>query len=125
MAPLLSIFSVRREHRLRANSDFQRVRREGESVANKWLVLIQAPSPDSKTRFGFAVGKKIEGAVGRNRIKRRLREHLRRHLQAGKIRAGVDVVIIARTAARDADYHTLSRALDELLGRAGLWQEEQ
>lgn len=115
---------MQRHYRLRANADFQRVRRVGKSVANSWLVLIQAPSPTGQSRFGFAVGKKLGGAVERNKIKRRLREHLRLHLQEGHLRPGVDVVIIARSAASSADYETLGGALDQLLGRAGLWKKE-
>ncbi len=111
---------MRRTLRLRANSDFQRVRKQGKSVANPLLVLIQAPNPDGNTRFGFAVGKKIGGAVVRNKVKRRLREHLRLMWQAGQLRVGVDVVVIARDTAGSATYATLSRALDDLLRRSGL-----
>lgn len=115
---------MRRDLRLRANSDFQRVRRVGKSVANPLLVLVQAPNPSGQSRFGFSVGKKLGGAVARNKLKRRLREQLRQYVQAGRLRAGVDVVIIARAPASEADYPSLCRALDELLSRARLWQEE-
>ncbi len=94
----------------------------GRSVSNAWLVLVHAPNPAGRLRFGFAVGKKVGGAVQRNQIKRRLREQARLHVRAGRVRAGADVVIIARSAAREADFATLSTALDELLRRAGLWQ---
>ncbi|MGB0387287.1 MAG: ribonuclease P protein component [Ardenticatenaceae bacterium] len=114
---------MQRKYRLRANADFQRVRRTGQSVANRWFVLVWAPNELDHCRFGFAVGKKLGGAVERNKIKRRLRTMLRLHLQADQLRSGMDVVIIARHAARDADYHTLNRALNKLLGRARLWQK--
>jgi ribonuclease P protein component len=68
---------MRRSLRLRANTDFQRVRQDGRSVANPYLVLLQRRNTEGNTRFGFAVGKKIGGAVVRNRLKRRLREHVR------------------------------------------------
>jgi ribonuclease P protein component len=64
----------------------------------------------------------VGGAVERNRVKRRLRERLRLHLKEARLRSGLDVVIIARAPARDADYQTLGRALDDLLERAGLWK---
>jgi ribonuclease P protein component len=111
---------MRRSLRLRANADFQRVRKEGRSVANPLLVLLQRRNVDGNTRFGFAVGKKVGGAVVRNKVKRRLREHLRLLWQAGQLRSGVDVMVIARDKASDATYATLSRALDDLLKRSGL-----
>jgi ribonuclease P protein component len=116
---------VRRDLRLRDNSDFQRVRRVGKSVANSWLVLVQAPNPQGRSRYGFTVSKKLGGAVQRNKLKRRLREHLRLHLQASRLRPGVDVVVIARRAARGADYQTLSHALDDLLARARLLKRNE
>lgn len=113
---------MQRKFRLRANSDFQRVRNVGQSVVNRWLVLVWAPNQLEHSRFGFAVGKKLGKAVQRNKIKRRLREQLRLHLQADHLRSGIDVIVIARHAAKDADYNTLRRALNQLLSRARLWK---
>jgi RNase P protein component len=48
------------------------------------------------------------------------REHMRLMWQAGQIRPGADVVVIARDKASGASYATLSRALDDLLKRGGL-----
>ncbi len=114
---------VRRELRLRSNADFQRVRRAGRSVANPLLVLQYVRNPAGQNRFGFAVGKKVGGAVERNLIKRRLREWLRIHYEAGRLQAGIDLVLIARTAASGAESQVLGGALQDLLGRAGLWRE--
>ena len=116
---------MQRKFRLRANADFQRVRHIGKSVANRWLVLVWAPNELEHSRFGFAVGKKLGGAVKRNKIKRRLRTQLRLHLQADHLRSGIDVIIIARHAAKEADYDTLRRALNQLLGRARLWRRRR
>lgn len=113
---------MHRDNRLRASSDFQRVRNVGKSVANPSFVLVWAPNPEGRLRFGIAVGKKIGGAVTRNKIKRRVREHLRQQVRAAALKRGVDVLIIARAAARDADYQTVTQALDDLLGRARLWK---
>lgn len=115
---------MRRSLRLRANSDFQRVRRVGKSVANPLLVLLVAPNPEGNSRFGFAVGKKVGGAVVRNKIKRRLRERTRLYWQEQRIKSGQDVVIIARDRTREADYATLSNALTDLLRRSGLLRGE-
>jgi len=114
---------MQKQFRLRANADFQRVRRMGKSVANRWLVLVWVPNELAHSRFGFAVGKKLGGAVQRNKIKRRLREQLRLHLKANQLRSGMDVVIIARHATKEADYDTLHYALNRLLSRANLWNK--
>ena len=76
-----------RQSRLRANQDFQRVRREGRSWSSPLAVLIAAPNAADHTRFGFAVGKRIGNAVTRNRVKRRLREAER--MQSLAVMAGL------------------------------------
>lgn len=111
---------MRRSLRLRASADFQRIRKDGRSVANPFLVLLQSRNPEGKNRFGFAVGKRVGGAVVRNKVKRRLREHMRLVWQSGRLRPGVDTLVIARDKASGATYATLSRALDDLLKRSGL-----
>ncbi len=94
-------------------------------MANQLLVLVHAANAEGQSRFGFAVGKKLGGAVERNKIKRRLREQVRLHLRANRLRGGVDVIIIARPGARGTDHNALTRALDDLIRRAGLWQGEK
>lgn len=98
------------------------MRREGQSWSNRWLVLIRAPNQGPVSRFGFAVGKKLGGAVVRNRLKRQLREVIRLLVRQGCIVPGYDVVVIARQPAVGVPFETLNAALGELLRRAGLAQ---
>ncbi|HBY98185.1 MAG TPA: ribonuclease P protein component [Chloroflexi bacterium] len=114
---------MERRFRLRTNADFQRVRREGQSWSNRWLVLVRAPNQGPVSRFGFAIGKRVGGAVVRNRLKRQLREAIRLYLRQEHVAPGFDVIIIARQPAMGAPFATLVAALNELLSRAGLIQK--
>jgi ribonuclease P protein component len=114
---------MRRKHRLRANADFQRVRREGRSLAHPLLVILTLANGLEHSRFGFAVGRRIGKAVDRNRIKRRMRELVRVRVQKGEIAAGWDVVFIARHPMRDASFHQVDEAIGLMLRRAGLVSE--
>ena len=49
-------------------------------------------------RFGFTVSKKVGTAVERNRVRRRLRDIVRRHAALATL-AGHDYVLIGRRAA--------------------------
>lgn len=71
------------------------------------------------TRYGFAVGKRLGGAVVRNRLRRLLREGVWRI----PVDSGWDIVIVARSSAVMADYHQLRDAMQALLGRAHLLKE--
>ena len=70
------------------------------------------------TRFGLSTGRKLGGAVVRNRARRRLREALR--LMGPSFQPGWDVLIIARPGVVDADHETLVAALRRILARGGV-----
>lgn len=55
-------------------------------------------------RLGLAVGRKVGGAVQRNRVKRRLRELFRRHRE--RLPVPVDVVVIPLPGAAELDFAT-------------------
>jgi ribonuclease P protein component len=70
------------------------------------------------TRFGLSTGRKLGGAVVRNRVRRRLREALR--AMAPSFQLGWDVLIIVRPAIVDVDHEALVGALRRLLHRGGV-----
>ena len=107
---------MRKEQRLRKASDFAAVRRDGQSWADRLIVLAVRRNGLGVTRFGFTIGKRIGNAVTRNKIKRRLREASR----LSDVEQGWDVVFIARRGAASADYQMLSKSARELFRRARL-----
>ena len=113
---------LRRVQRLRSPRDFQRVRAQGRRVSGALLLLGYATRGESDnsglTRIGFSVSRRVGGAVVRNRVKRRLREVMRRKL--ARIAPGYDLVITARPGAADARMETLEQEVAGLLARARL-----
>ncbi len=78
-------------------------------------------------RVGIVVSRKVGKAVVRNRVRRRLREALREQLRQPVVEAAMsgsrpslDLLVIARPSAAEADYHELERSLTAALGRASL-----
>lgn len=114
---------IARRLRLRRSSDFEQVRRRGRTVSSPLIVLRVAPNGLAQNRYGFAVGRRVGKAVRRNRVKRWLREAVRRmhpHLQQG-----YDLVFVARGTLVDESvtYHEVAATVESLLKRAGLWEE--
>jgi ribonuclease P protein component len=115
--------SVRRG-RLSRSAEFERVYRQGQSRANRHLVVYAfANASTDAPRLGLSVSRAIGGAVQRNRVKRLLREAFAR--AEGELRSGHDVVVVARPPAGElAEREGLAgvqRSLTELLGDAGLF----
>lgn len=102
--------------RVRAKVEFDRVFADGRRTAGPLLSLhvLQDQQP---ARLGLAVSRKVDpDAVGRNRIKRVMRDrfrHLRSELAPGAY------VLVARVPAGKADNAALRAALHQLLQRAG------
>jgi ribonuclease P protein component len=114
---------MHKKHRLRANADIERLRREGHSVAHPLLVLLVLPNDQEISRFGFAVGRRIGNAARRNRVKRRMREAARQRLARQEVAAGWDILLIARRPIVDASYEQVDEAIGLLLRRAALVHE--
>jgi ribonuclease P protein component len=113
--------------RLSRSAEFERVYRHGRSTANRHLVLYSFPTTDEgRPRLGLSVSRKVGGAVERNLVKRLLRESFAQAEPA--MRAGHDVVVVARPEARELAEREglvgISTALDELIGKAGLRSAE-
>lgn len=87
--------------RLRAASEFSRVRAQGASFPAKFVVInVLKLGEGAPWRCGIITSRKVGGAVERNLVRRRLREIIR----AANLREGLWIVIIARWRAADASF---------------------
>lgn len=102
--------------RIRTGADFNAVFAGGRRSTHRLMALHVLARPDGEPRLGLAISRRVDPrAVGRNHIKRVLRDAFRR------IRpqlAPADYVVVARGAARDADAQALRDAFSQLLRKA-------
>lgn len=111
--------SFPRRYRLGGNRNYRYVYRRGKSYPSRSVVLIYLKGKEQ--RFGFSVSGKVGNAVARNRIRRCLREDVRRmrtSLKRGKY------VFIARKGIVDVPHAALTQELRRLLARANLMKED-
>jgi ribonuclease P protein component len=105
--------SATKPARLRRRQDFVRASKTGARFSARLFTMQMAgqgapngtddPDSDAVARFGFTVTRKVAGAVGRNRIRRRLKEALRVSGDLGA-RPGRDYVFVARRGALTAPF---------------------
>jgi ribonuclease P protein component len=101
-----------RSARIRKRADFLRVQQRGKKLSAGPLVGLVLPAFGPIARLGLTVSSKVGNAVVRARVKRQLREVFRRRRHSCP---PVELVIIARPAAREASSAELARAFVTLL----------
>lgn len=106
---------------IKRNHEFQRLYHKGKSAVSPYLALYCRRRRQPGNRLGFTVGKKVGGAVTRNRVRRRLREIYRLH--ESELRTGYDLVVVARVKAAFADYHKLESSFLSLADKLGVRAE--
>lgn len=98
-------------NRLVTADDYRQTVRRGRRKTTKHTVIYVLRNEDGcGARFGFIVSKAVGNAVTRNTVRRRLKA-ICRTLPVG----GVDVVIRALPAAKDATWKTLSEEVASVL----------
>jgi ribonuclease P protein component len=106
-------------HRLKLRREFERVRKEGRAVRGGLLMLSVLPVDGEKRfRVGLITSRRVGGAVARNRVRRRLREIVRRNQQA--LKGGIWFVVIARRSAAQTDSAALEAEWLRLAQRTGI-----
>jgi ribonuclease P protein component len=109
--------SFPKANRVVDKKDFERVFSGAERIVTNILVLLYCTNSPACCRLGLAISKKhVAKAVERNRIKRQIREFFR-HRKAEC--EGLDIVLVSRPAAVNADNRMLLRSLDELWRKLG------
>ena len=113
------MFAFPKTRRLTRASDFDRVKKAGHAERGKLMALATLEVQNSgASRAGFVASGRLGGAVVRNRVRRRLREIVRKHQH--NLREGLWIVVIARPDATKASYHALEDEWLRLAKRASI-----
>jgi ribonuclease P protein component len=105
--------------RLRKHADFGRAYAAGrkcQSASMSWWLAPQSQGTEGGSRVGLTVGKVLGKAHERNRIKRRMREALRRHLEL--LPPGCDMIFHPRRNVMTLKFAKLEAEIVRILEQA-------
>lgn len=102
-----------RERRITRGSEIRMLFKRGNRSRTLHLDVLDSGSPASYARVGLVVPKYGRTAVRRNRVKRRLREALRREVLPRLDARGIerDLLVRARRESYEARYEELAEEL--------------
>lgn len=111
-----------REHRLTKQKNFERIWKYGESFFIREIGFKILKNDLGISRFAFIVPNKIlKKAVSRNRLRRCLREIVRKRLKG--IKFGFDCLIIARPGIGELSYQELEEKIERILRKIKLLRD--
>ena len=108
---------------IKKNSEFQHIYRSGASYANRLLVMYIERNGEDGNRIGISVSKKVGNSIVRHHITRLLREIFR--LNNERIETGLNIILVARGAAKESDYRHLEGAYMHLCGLHHILKESK
>ncbi|MEK6605797.1 MAG: ribonuclease P protein component [Nitrospirota bacterium] len=114
--------STRAQHLLRNSAAIRLVFKEGKRVSCPLFTLLYRRNDLDRTRVGVVVGKKLGGAVARNRSKRRFRELGRLSLRG--VPCGLDLLILPKRESVVEPAGSLREIWQAVLKRAQLVASE-
>lgn len=103
---------------LRMNTQFRTVYYRGKSAADPLLIVFVRKNKEGITRVGITTGKKVGNAVKRSRCRRVIRVAWR--AVSPQVKAGYDVVLVARSKTAAVKSQQVTAALQRLLQTLGV-----
>ena len=113
---------LKRINRLKKRYQFNYVYKSGEHYSGEHIVLYVASSKTKNIKVGLAVTKKVGHAVVRNKVRRRLREIIKK--QVPNLKQNNNIIIVARDNINEASFEKLSNEFLKLIKKANLINEE-
>lgn len=111
-------YSLGKNRRLKKSGEIRRVLKKGKRFSGIYMNVFYLPEGNSKISIRLVKG--IKGGVERNKLRRRLREIVRKSFP--QLKSGY-FIIQGKDFGLDAGYNELKNDFNEICGENNLWQK--
>ncbi len=106
---------------LKNNEDFDRLIKNNKPFVYKDFLLYVEKNTNDLYHFGISISKHTTNAVGRNKLKRQIREIISHN----KFKNSFNCVIIARKSVINSDYNKMKDNLEFCFNKLNLIEGEE
>lgn len=107
---------------IKKNSDFERIIKNNQSFKYKYFILyVEKDNTITPYKFGLSVSKKITNAVGRNKIKRQLKDIIDKN----NYQNNFNCIIIVRKEILFKSYKEMREDLNEAFKKLNILKGEK
>ena len=103
-------------NRLRSRPEYLAIAKGARVARPAFVLQANRGRPGASARFGFTVSRRVGNSVIRNRVRRRLKELVRRD---GGGATGVDYVLVGRAAATNSPFAEMANQLASAMRQIG------
>ncbi|WP_423837264.1 ribonuclease P protein component [Tepidanaerobacter syntrophicus] len=109
--------------RLTKNLEFINVYKSGRRISSPFFVMYIKKNDLGYSRLGVSVSKKVGKSVVRNKIKRQIKEIIRKNYDF--INSGWDIVFSVKPAAVQLNYAQIEKEIISLLKRGRIYNDKK
>lgn len=109
---------LKKVNRLTKRKEFGYIYKHGKYSYNNYLTLIYVPTKLKKCRIGFSINKKTGKAHVRNKIKRQLRDIVRKIVD--NLNQNYNYVFVTKPEIVNLNYEQIKNAVSDVIAKAKL-----
>jgi len=119
----VAYYGLSKTERIKKNREIQAIFEGGRRAVNPYFALHYSQNGLPHNRVGAVAGRKLGGAVVRNRLKRLLREVYRRNKHT--LCPGYDLVLVARSKMLGIGLPQVEPMFRQIVSQVGLLRSEK
>ncbi len=108
-----------KSYRIKNGKEYNNNYKYGKKINGKYVFVYFLLNRETYNRYGIVTNKAIGNAVRRNRVKRQIREIVRKNMK--NISGHQDIVIVTKKNINNVPFFLIEQDVISIMKKAGLW----